>query len=341
MKLEKISRRDFLKLSGLGLAGLFTPPLNFRFDDPFTDLQGRVTARTIWMYDRPSSEATQVQICHRDLLLNITNTAISDDVTSHNRVWYQVGTEGFVYSGNIQPVRTILNTPRMDIPSNGLLAEVSVPFTDAYETPDKTSKVAYRMYFETTHWVKAVKTSEGGQVWYQVRDDKYDKLYYARAEHLRFMTEEELAPLSPNTPNSNKKILVQLEEQLLTAYENDQPVFMAPVSTGGIYRVGTYTTPKGSFITYYKRPSRHMAAGDIAASGFDLAGVPWVQYITKSGISLHGTFWHNDFGRPRSHGCINLSVQNAKWLYRWTSPQVSINKEFSFGGVGTSVEIVL
>ena len=84
-----------------------------------------------------------------------------------------------------------------------------------------------------------------------------------------------------------------------------------------------------------------MAAGDIAASGFDLAGVPWVQYITKSGISLHGTFWHNDFGRPRSHGCINLSVQNAKWLYRWTTPQVSINKEFSYGSVGTSVEIVL
>jgi lipoprotein-anchoring transpeptidase ErfK/SrfK len=341
MKLEKISRRDFLKLSGLGLAGVFMPPLNFHFDDPFTDLQGRVTTRVIWMYDRPSSEAKLVKYCQRDVVLNITNTAISDDVTASNRVWYQVGTEGFVFSGNIQPVRTILNTPRMDIPAKGLLAEISVPFTDAYETPDKKSKVAYRMYYESTHWVKAVTTSEGGQVWYQVRDDKFDKLYYARAEHLRIMTEEELAPLSPNVPNANKKILVQLEEQLITAYENDLPVFVAPVSTGGIYRVGTYTTPTGSFITYYKRPSRHMAAGDITASGFDLAGVPWVQYITESGISLHGTFWHNDFGRPRSHGCVNLSVQTAKWLFRWTSPQVSINKEYSFGSVGTNVEIVL
>jgi lipoprotein-anchoring transpeptidase ErfK/SrfK len=166
-------------------------------------------------------------------------------------------------------------------------------------------------------------------------------LYYACAEHLRIMTEEELAPLSPDVPNANKKILVRLEEQIIIAYENDLSVFVAPVSTGGIYRVGTYTTPKGAFITYYKRPSRHMAAGDITASGFDLAGVPWVQYITESGISLHGTFWHNDFGRPHSHGCINLSVQTAKWLYRWTSPQVSINKEFSFGGRGTNVEIVL
>ena len=73
MKLEKISRRDFLKLSGLGLAGLFAPPLNLHFDDPFTDLQGRVTTRVIWMYDHPSSEATQVKFCQRDVLLNITN----------------------------------------------------------------------------------------------------------------------------------------------------------------------------------------------------------------------------------------------------------------------------
>jgi hypothetical protein len=341
MKAEKISRRDFLKLSGLGLTGLVIPPFNFQFDDPFIDLQGRVSTRTIWMYDRPSSEATQVKIVHRDALLNLTNTAISDDVTAHNRVWYQIGAEGFVYSGNIQPVRTILNTPRMDIPKNGLLAEISVPYTEAYEIPDKTSKVAYRMYFESTHWVKSVSTSDDGQVWYQVRDDKFEKLYYALAEHLRIMTEEELAPLSPNVSNTNKKIQVRLDEQIIIAYENDLPVFVAPVSTGGIYRVGTYTTPQGSFITYYKRPSRHMAAGDITASGFDLAGVPWVQYITESGISLHGTFWHNDFGRPRSHGCVNLSVQTAKWLYRWTSPQVSINKEFSFGGAGTNVEIVL
>ena len=342
MKSEKISRRDFLKLSGLGLAGLFAPPLDFHFKDPFTDLQGRVTTRMIWMYDRPSTEAEPVKICQRDMLLNITNTTISDDVTSHNRVWYQIGREGFVYSGYVQPVRTLLNAPQLNIPADGLLAETSVPYTDAYETADKTSKTAYRMYYETTHWIKSAATdSKDGQVWYQIRDDKFNKLYYARAEHLRIMTPEELAPLSPDVPNSSKKIQVQLDEQIVIAYENKLPVFVTPVSTGGIFRPGAYTTPKGSFLTYYKRPSRHMAAGDIAASGFDLPGVPWVQYITESGISFHGTFWHNDFGRPHSHGCINLSIQAAKWLYRWTSPQVPIHKEFSFGGVGTNVEIVL
>ena len=102
--------------------------------------------------------------------------------------------------------------------------------------------------------------------------------------------------------------------------KTEKLVFATRISTGGKRRSGTYTTPSGDFITFHKRPTRHMAAGDIASNGFDLPGVPWVLYITKSGISFHGTYWHNDFGRPRSHGCINLTPQAAKWLYRWTIP---------------------
>ena len=322
------------------------PPLNLHFEDPFAAQQGRVTARMVWMYDRPSTEATRVKICYRDMLLNIANTAISDDANSRNRVWYEIGnensTDGYLYSGNIQPVKTILNTPSMvDVPTAGLLAEVSVPYTDAHETADKTSKVAYRMYYETTHWIKSIKSNAEGQFWYQVYDDKLDKYYYARGEHIRLMSAEELTPISPDVPNKDKKILVQLEEQLVIAYEDNAPVFTTPVSTGGLYRAGTYTTPKGAFLTYYKRPSRHMAAGDLASSGFDLPGVPWVQYITESGISFHGTYWHNDFGRPRSHGCINLPMSAAKWLYRWTLPEVPIRKTFSYGSAGTKVEILL
>jgi len=125
------------------------------------------------------------------------------------------------------------------------------------------------------------------------------------------------------------------------AYEFGNPVFVTRAATGGVYRVGTYTTPTGHFMTYHKRPTQHMAAGDIAASGFDLPGVPWVLYITESGISFHGTFWHNDFGHPRSHGCINLTPQAAKWLYRWTTPVVRPADLFAFKRKGTKVEIVV
>lgn len=336
---QKLSRRDFIKLSGLGMASLLAPPLNFDFEEPFPSQQGRVTTRTIWVYEEPTFQANRLKIHTRDSLLMITNTAVSDDTSSHNRVWYEVG-EGYAYSGNIQPVQTALNTPQLEIPIDGLLTEVSVPFTDAHENPDAESKVAYRMYFETTHWIKSVVVSDkDGQVWYQIRDDKWDKLYYARAEHLRIFTAEELAPISPEVSNREKKIVVRLESQIVMAYESNRPVFVVPAATGGILRSGTYTTPEGNFVTYYKRPSRHMAAGDLASNGFDLPGVPWVQYFTESGVAFHGTFWHNDFGRPRSHGCINLANQNAKWLYLWSVPEVPFNKEIAINALGTKIEI--
>jgi lipoprotein-anchoring transpeptidase ErfK/SrfK len=316
-------------------------PLNFDIDDPFDLQQGRVTVRTVWLYDKPTTQATKVKLLQRDALFNITNTAVSEDTDTHNRIWYQAGNEGYVHSGNIQPVRTTLSQPYTgNIPIEGLLAEVCVPYSDAFVEANIESEVGYRIYYETTHWVKAmVAGTKDGQPWYQIYDDKWDELYYVRAEHLRILTPEELAPIHPEVSTKDKKIVVHLDQQMVIAYEMNIPVFAVPVSTGARLRSGTYTTPQGNFITYYKRPSRHMAAGDIAASGFDLPGVPWVQYITKSGISFHGTYWHNDYGRPRSHGCINMSCSAAKWLFLWSSPSVPLNKEFSYGEVGTKVEI--
>jgi lipoprotein-anchoring transpeptidase ErfK/SrfK len=337
-----LSRRDFLKLSGVGLASLALPTLNFDLSDPFDFQQGRVTVRTIWVHESPSETSPKIKLLQRDSLFNITNTAVSEDANTTNRIWYRVGEEGYVHSVNVQPVRTVFSQPYTgNIPREGLLAEVSVPYTDAFTEAANESEVGYRIYYETTHWVKAMVAGKtDGQPWYLIRDDKWDTSYYVRAEHLRVFPLEELAPISPEIPAKEKKIVVRLDQQLVIAYESNIPVFVVPMSSGAILRSGTYTTPQGNFVTFYKRPSRHMAAGDIAASGFDLPGVPWVQYITKSGISFHGTFWHNDFGRPRSHGCINLSISASKWLYLWSSPTVPLNKEFSYGVVGTKVEIV-
>jgi lipoprotein-anchoring transpeptidase ErfK/SrfK len=83
-----------------------------------------------------------------------------------------------------------------------------------------------------------------------------------------------------------------------------------------------------------------MAAGDIASNGYDLPGVPWICYITEKGISFHGTYWHNDYGRPRSHGCINLTPAAAKWLFRWTLPIVPADSQDVYEDFGTQVDVV-
>jgi lipoprotein-anchoring transpeptidase ErfK/SrfK len=334
------SRRDFLKLSSYGLMGIFLPELASYIPQPddFNNLQGRILERTVWTYDEPNEKAKRAKLYWHDLVVPITNTTISDDETAYNRVWYQLEKSGYAYSGDIQPVRTILNQPQ-EIPTRGALGEVSVPYTDAYLEADLNSDLIYRLYYETVHWVMSSTNGTDGGTWYRLWDDKFEQYYYVPARHVRLIPAQELAPLSPEIPIENKRVEVRLGDQLLLAYENNKIVFATRISTGGKRTNGKYTTPDGEFITYHKRPTRHMAAGDIASNGFDLPGVPWVLYITEGGISFHGTYWHNDFGHPHSHGCLNMTPQAAKWLYRWTLPTVPPEKLLVYGYVGTKVEI--
>ena len=334
------SRRDFLKLSGYGLMGMLLPDLSLNLPtDIFDSLLGRVIDRALWSYGEPDRKSKRKKLYWHDLTFRITNSTVSEDVTAYNRVWYEVDEGGYVYSGSVQPVRTVLNVPQL-ISLDGALGEVSVPFTDAHLEADPNSELVYRLYYETVHWVAASAVRPDGSIWYALRDDKFEQEYFVPGEHIRLITDEELSPLSTNIDNADKRIEVRLDDQLVLAYEKDRLVYATRTATGGRLRSGTYTTPVGEYITYHKRPTRHMAAGDLAASGFDLPGVPWVIYIKENGTSFHGTYWHNDYGRPRSHGCINLTPQAAKWLYRWTIPTVPSDKEFVYGHVGTRVDIV-
>jgi lipoprotein-anchoring transpeptidase ErfK/SrfK len=336
-----ISRRDFLKLTGAGLLGLLLPQLDLepalaQFDP---NQQGRVTTPTLNVYDTPALTGQVVKAYWRDIVFPITSIVISEDETAYNRVWYKIGEDSYAYSGTIQPVRTLLNPPDSILPQEGALAEVTVPYTDARWDAGKDKEFAYRFYYETTHWAVGLVQDIDGNPWYKVYDDKWKFHYYAQAEHLRIIPTEELTPLSPDFPSQLKRIEVHLNEQVVIAYEDQNPVFMARIASGGRFRNGTYSTPVGHHMTYHKRPFRHMAAGDLASNGYDLPGVPWVSYITETGVALHGTYWHNDFGHPRSHGCINMTSQAAKWLYRWTQPVVPPNEQMVYEKYGTGVDV--
>jgi lipoprotein-anchoring transpeptidase ErfK/SrfK len=347
-EISGISRRDFLKFGGVALAGLVLPPrlLSPGFPPPAEvdvklDEQGRVTDNTLSVYNSPSFAGKIVNSYWKDLVIPITGVAVSDDETAYNRVWYRIGDEGYAYSGAIQPVKTILNTPADSIPSTGELAEVTVPFTDAYQSPDPAAQVVYRLCYSTTYWITSIEHDATGNAWYRFYDDKDNADYFVQAAHLRIVPAEELSPISPTVAPELKLLEVRLIQQLVVAYEDDKIVFVTRAATGNRIKPHEYSTPIGWHRTYHKRPTRHMAAGNLANTGYDLPGIPWVCYITESGVSFHGTYWHNDFGRPRSHGCINLTPQAAKWIYRWTNPTVPPDKWIVYHqGEGTSVRII-
>ena len=120
-----------------------------------------------------------------------------------------------------------------------------------------------------------------------------------------------------------------------------EPVFLTKISSGQLSGKANLTTPVGDFSINYKRPSRHMVHGDrVGINGDELYGVPWVSYFTKNGIAFHGTYWHNDFSSPRSHGCINLPIEAARWIYLWTLPVVPPGEEKFVSNRGTRVEVL-
>jgi len=114
-------------------------------------------------------------------------------------------------------------------------------------------------------------------------------------------------------------------------------VFNALVSTG----LAEGSTPYGTFKTHRKRPYRRMVlqSGDLNVD-YDLPGVPWVSYITMSGVAFHGAYWHSNWGHRMSNGCINMRPPDAKWLYRWCNPTVPFDVEYMVGETGTRVDVV-
>ena len=336
---QHISRREFLKLSGLGMLGLYLPKKSIHLSLE-NGQQGRVIDPSINVYDIPSFSGRQVSVYWQDIILPISGLVIGDDIPEHNRVWYRIGNEGYAHSGSIQPVETILQDPDPNIRPGGQLAEVTVPYTDAHWGPGKSFDVAYRFYFQTTHWVIGLVEDEEGIPWYQVLDDKWEDILFAPATHIRIVPDSELTPISPDIPSYQKRLEIATSMQTISAFENEIPVFIARIASGAVFSNGDFSTPEGRHMTFHKRPSRHMAAGNLAANGYDLPGVPWVTYFTEEGIAIHGTFWHNDFGRPRSHGCINVAPHVAKWIYRWTLPEVPAHVQRVYKSYGTVLDVL-
>jgi len=361
-----ITRREFLRLGSTGILaalGLVIPSqnrlfhhlnqLNYDWVKAYDSLdsiklvetlkpgqQGRILNGSVDIFNLPSFSSSRVNTFFRDTVLPITDITIGTSEDSFNMVWYKVGDEGYVHSGSIQPVLTRTNPTVANIPPDGAMAEVTVPFTDARWDPGDDALVAYRFYYATTYWVMEVVTDKQWHPWYGVRDDKWEYTYYVPSAHLRLVPHDEMDPISPNVPPQNKRIEVHLPEQVMIAYEFDQPVFMARVASGAVFGNGDFSTPSGRYMTFHKRSSRHMARGNLAANGYDLPGVPWNSYITEEGIAFHGTYWHNNFGQPRSHGCINLTPQAAKWVFLWTMPTVPPDQEWIYKEIGTVVDII-
>ncbi len=334
------SRRDFLKASGAGFLGLVLAEL--RLDQAFAQQipkQGRATASGVELLSEPFYSAKRIKLLGQDQIVDITGEIDGDKGYGNpfNSKWYQVDS-GYVYSGWLQPVVSLYQKSNFTIPNTGILGEITVPYSEARLAPSVFADRGYRIYYSTTHWVTdTVVNRNEKSIWYKIYDRLTQKSFYVPTHDMRLIPPEEIAHLSPEVKEESKYIYVDLEAQFVTAFEGDKPVLMARCSTGD---KGT-ETPTGEFRTFHKGPSIHMTnQGDGTANTYHLPGVPWVSFFTGTGVAFHGTYWHNNYGRPSSRGCVNLTPDDAKFIYRWTRPQVPPETSYLYQpGNGTRVQV--
>lgn len=168
----------------------------------------------------------------------------------------------------------------------------------------------------------------GGVRFWQTRDDRY----VAEAGNHLIEPRKRL----PSVATGERKwIDISIRDQTLVAYEGRRPVYVTLVSAGrgGLGDPSEVpATVQGTFMIHAKHVTATMDGDDDVSESYELHDVPFVQYFHK-GYALHVAYWHDDFGRPRSSGCVNLSPYDGSWLFEWSDPSVPdhwhavINKE--------------
>ena len=169
----------------------------------------------------------------------------------------------------------------------------------------------------------ASTTVADGRTWYKVGFDgeihypeRVTSDWYVAADYVRlFYDPGTLATTTGENASSTKRIVIDRAKETLYAYDGDTLFMQQSISVG----LELTPTPRGSFSIYRKMPDSYMQGPipGLSDQYYDLPGVPWDLYFTQDGGAIHGAYWHNNFGRPWSHGCVNLPPAAAEILYEW------------------------
>lgn len=324
-------------------------------DFPTSEKLGRVTVGSVDIKPRPDYDAPNIGVYYEDSVVPWLREVIGPWPFRNVQRWVETD-EGYVWGPNIQPVQYLPNQPVNGIPEGmeGIWVEVTVPYVNAVidNPPARSSwwhhqaskNLPPRFYYKQILWVDQVKVGSDDKIWYRI-NERYGNpgdLLWAPAEAFRPISAAELTPLSPDV--ENKQIVVNVTDscQTLSCYENGREVYFCRISSGKLPN----TTPLSSldsdgFHIWRKLHSIQMAGGTNQA-GWMIPGIGWVSFFLGSGIAIHSTFWHNNYGEPSSHGCINASPEDAMWIFRWVSPVTPFQKgDITVSGtIGTPVKVI-
>lgn len=357
-----LSRRDFLKLTGFGLGALAFNPYKFpELEDlytpkrlpqfPASEIIGRVVDPDIDLRSRPTNDPglnTSIGKLAADTLVEWGREVVGNVVGGLSNQRYVETPQGYIYGSMLQPTKNLPNVPITEIPAGqpGFWAEVTVPYVElthegVVASPWLQDHILYsfqpKLYYGQVVWIDQIRQNNGF-VEYRWNEDSngrgygygaYGEFFWGDGAGFKILTDEDVSPISPDIDPKEKTISVDLDYQIMSCYEGKNEVFFCRISSGKNIdpitgeKSDEYATPVGTLLTHWKIISNNFTAGS-AQTGYSTPAVPWSTFISGEGIAIHGTFWHNAFGEKRSAGCINTTSEDAKWIFRWTTPYISL-----------------
>lgn len=224
--------------------------------------------------------------------------------------WTKINGDEWVQSAHVQESNWVVSSftgyelPD-GLPENYTIAWALVNMYPSAEPGGDPSEDFDFIYRYTTLYIDEVATVDGHR-WYHIGSGQWVHQFNVA----------KILPLQniPNDVDTDKWIAIDLYEQTLTAYEGTKPVFATLVATG----LDRWPTYEGTFNIYYRSQRKYMSWGTVGDDFYSLEEVPWTMFFDE-GRALHGAYWHDGFGYRRSHGCVNMSITDAKWLYDWVA----------------------
>ncbi|MBI2333060.1 MAG: L,D-transpeptidase family protein [Chloroflexi bacterium] len=355
-----LSRRDFLKLGALGAGTLALRPFTRMALPVFpqADKLGRIAVGKMDIFSAPDGTGPPIGALYEDNIVPWIREVVGSMPGRTNQRFVETP-NGFLWGGHVQSVLNQPNVPVTTLPmtslGQGMWVEVTVPYVDLVldNLPARAPWLQYqlsinlppRFYYSQIVWADQIRVDADGQAWYRL-NEKYGSgdLFWGAAEAFRSLTPEEVSPIHPESPD--KRIVVQVNQQTLSCFEENTEVYFAKISSGALYdawgnRVDAWQTPIGESPIWRKAISLPLSGGG-ASAGWSLPAVGWVSLFVGTGVAIHSTYWHNNYGEPSSRGCVNASPEDAKWIFRWSLPQVpcdpgDVTVEWP-GGIKVNVE---
>ena len=354
---KRVSRRSFLKTSALA-AGTALMPAELRSlveETTESDKLGRIAVGMVELRARPDYDEPAIGRLYEDDVIPWYREVVGSWPWRNNQRWVETE-EGYVWGPYVQPVKNEPNQPITELPAGqkGMWVEVTVPSIDAVveTTPAQSSwwrnqvnsGLPPRFYYSQILWVDLIETRYDGNLWYRI-NERYGNpgdLLWAPATAFRPISMEELTPINPDEENKQIVVDVTPSRQTLSCFENSREVYFCRMSSGKVpYGTTLSSSDSPGFNIWRKLHSLQMSGGT-NQHGWQIPGIGWVSLFIGNGIAIHSTFWHNNFGEPSSHGCINVAPEDAKWIFRWTSPVTPFEKgDITVKGkIGTPVKVI-